>query len=293
MAGGVAGYLGWQKVQKDGQSGRFLAAQTARGTAVITGASSGIGEEYARQLAKAGYDVILVARRRERLEMLASELRLKHGVLAEALAADLATAEGVERVEEAMGKLDDLVLLVNNAGFGTMGPLLEKGLFSQLDMIHLHVNAAMRLTRAALSRMLPNGYGGVINVSSIVAFFHGAGSANYCATKAYLNTFSKAVQAEVRDKGLFVQALCPGYTYTEFHDNKEYEQFSRDEVPGWLWMSSEAVVADSLHNLGNGQVVIVPGWVNQVIVRFAMLGIDLAILRRLAKRLKNLVKREA
>ena len=287
MAGGVAGYLGWQKVQKDGRAGRFLAADSPRGTAVVTGASSGIGEQYARQLAKAGYDVILVARRLDKLEILASELRLNHGVLAEALSADLATPEGVERVEEAMGKLDDLVLLVNNAGFGTMGPLLEKGLYSQLDMIHVHVNAAMRLTRAALSRMVPNSYGGVINVSSIVAFFHGAGSANYCATKAYLNTFSKAVQAEMKDKGLVVQALCPGYTYTEFHDSQEYNEFSRNEVPGWLWMSSEAVVQESLHALGNGQVVVVPGWVNQVIVRFATFGIDLASLRRLAKRLKG------
>lgn len=284
---GAAGYWAWRTVQEQGQSGRFLAADSPRGTAVITGASSGIGEAFARQLAQMGYDLVLVARGQEKLAQIAAELQTKHGILAEVVAADLSKAEGVERVEEAIGKLDDLVLLINNAGFGTMGPLLEKGLFRQLDMIHVHVNASMRLTRAALTRMVDKGYGGVINVSSIVAFFHGAGSANYCATKAYLNTFSQAVQAEVRENGLFVQALCPGYTYTNFHDTGEYDAFSRNEVPGWLWMSAAEVADISLNALGNGRVVLVPGAVNQAIVQFARTGIDLAILRRLAKRLKG------
>lgn len=289
-AGVLAGYWGWQKMVAAQGSGAFLGAGRGdNGTAVVTGASSGIGEAFVRELAKGRYDVVLVARREEKLCRLASELSQTYGVLAEVVVADLSTPEGVERVEEMMGQLDDLRLLVNNAGFGSYGPLMEMGLYKQLDMIHVHVNATMRLTRAALTKMhgYGRGFGGVINVSSIAGFFHGANSANYCATKAYINSFSQAIQEEVSTSGLFVQSLCPGYTYTEFHDSGEYDKFSRSDVPQWLWMRSDEVAQQSLAALGNGEVVFIPGWYNRVIVKMAQLNISMSGLRSLAKKISG------
>ncbi|MCB0035850.1 MAG: SDR family oxidoreductase [Anaerolineales bacterium] len=281
--GAIGGFVAWQKTQGDTAARGQFVTDGHKGTAVITGASSGIGETYARHLAKAGYNLVLVARRKEKLKRIASELSLNHGVLVEVAAADLATDEGIERIEETIGKLDDLALLINNAGFGSYGPLIDKGLFKQLDMIHLHVNATMRLTRAAVTKMLPKRQGAVINVSSIASFFHGANSANYCSTKAYVRIFSQAVYEEVKDDGLYVQALCPGYVYTEFHDSNEYDEFERSDVPSWLWASADEVVAESLNSLGSGKVVLIPGFVNQAIVGLAKVNIEMADLRKLAK----------
>lgn len=287
--GALGGLIAWQRSQGDAaEAGRFVRSGGGEmGTAVITGASSGIGETFARQLAKAGYDLILVARREDRLARLASELSINHGIMAEVVAADLATDVGIERIEETIGKLNNLTLLVNNAGFGLYGPMVELGLFKQVDMIHLHVNATMRLTRAAVTKMLPSGRGGVINTSSIVAFFSGENSANYCGTKTYVRIFSEAVHKEVSSQGVHVQCLCPGYVYTEFHDTEAYDHFERSSVPEWLWMSADEVVAESLTSLGNGKPTIIPGWVNKGIVALGFFNIELNDLRKLGSWLKE------
>ena len=179
-------------------------------TALITGASSGIGAAFARKLAVAGYDLALVARRGDRLEALAAELETAYGIRAETLVADLTDEGDVERVAGAIAAISNLELLVNNAGMGAEGRFYQAEIGPQLDMIRLHVLASVRLTRAALPGMVERGRGGIINVASVAGFMALPENVNYCATKGYLITFSKALQLELIGTGVRVQALCPG-----------------------------------------------------------------------------------
>ena len=247
------------------------------GTALITGASSGIGAAYARQLAARGYDLILVARRVERLDSLAAELTAGCGVRAEVLQADLVEPAGVQRVEAritsagAVRKLP--MLLVNNAGFGTAGHFAEITPDRQMEMIALHVSAPVRLCRAVLPSMSALGRGAIINVASMAAFIPLPGSVAYCATKAFLVSFSEALQIELKDTGVHVQALCPGLTRTEFHGQPEMAGYAPRPVPGFLWSTPESVVAASLKAMGRGGVICVPGAMNRAIVMLARLGL--------------------
>ena len=230
----------------------------AGSTVLITGASSGIGAAFARQLAARGHDLILVARRRERLEKLGEELAGAHRVSVEAIGADLTVDEDLAAVEERIRGTHSLDLLVNSAGFGTRGRFWEADPAGQQQMYRLHVLATMRLTQAALRGMVERGRGGVINVSSVAGFGATPGSASYCATKAWMNTFTEAIALELQGAGsrVRVQALCPGFTNTEFHD---VAGMDRGVIPRGWWMSAEEVVAASLCGLERGQVFVVPG----------------------------------
>lgn len=235
-------------------------------TAYITGASSGLGAEFARQLAAQGYNLVLVARRLERLEALAVELHQKHNIHAEAWAADLANPEDVARLAERLAHDEDLALLVNNAGFGLSGPLAEAEIGRQLEMLEVHVAATLQLTRAALAGMVARRAGNIINVSSLAGFIPRGGSATYGATKAFLNSFSEALQLELKDTGVRVQALCPGFTYTEFHDVRTVaKNFKRSEIPRFFWQSADEVVRASLAALGSERVIVIPGWRNHLL----------------------------
>jgi len=226
---------------------------TTQRTALVTGASSGIGEVFARRLAQDGYRVILVARRQDRLDLLARELPA-----AETLAADLTVPRELALVEARLAAEPQLELLVNNAGFGTKGLFWETPLEGQDRMYQLHVIATMRLARAALAAMVPRARGGVINVSSVAAFGQGPGNISYCATKTWMNSFTEGLDLELRGTGspVRVQALCPGFTVTEFHDAMG---MSRAGIPGWLWMRAEDVVDQSLRGLARGKLFVVPG----------------------------------
>lgn len=230
----------------------------ARGTALITGASAGLGEEFARQLAAKGYNLILSARRAERLQVLANELSAKHGIQVEVHPCDLATEEGVQTVEEAIHRSGDISILVNNAGFGVSGGFRGAALEKHLAMIHVHINAAVRLAYAVMPGMVSRRRGGIINVSSISAFFP-MRSTTYSASKAYLVNFSEALHFELHNTGVRVQALCPGFTKTEFHDTSEYAGFKRSRIPFFMWHNAGYVVNYSLRCLDSGQVVCVPG----------------------------------
>ena len=227
--------------------------------ALITGASSGLGVVFARQLAAQGYDLVLVARREERLAALAAELQQRHPISGETIAADLSKPAGVERVESYIAGIESLDVLVNNAGFGTTGRFAEIDLAKSVDMIQVHVTASMRLCRAALPGMVARRRGALINVASVAAFTPMPGNANYAATKAYLLTFSKALHAELMGTGVKIQALCPGFTYTGFHDTSEFEGFKRSQIPAILWLTAEDVVAASLKALKRNQAVCIPG----------------------------------
>ena len=226
-------------------------------TALVTGATAGIGREFCRQLASRGYDLIMVARDVERLRGLAAALEREHGVAAHVLPADLTRDDAVDRVVGRIADVPQLSLLVNNAGFGTTGFLATAPAEQQAQMVRLHVLAPLRLTRAVLPGFLARGTGGVINVSSIASFFFGTGTVNYSATKAYLTTFSEGLGAELRGTGVRVQALCPGFTRTEFHERMGPEAGDR---PRLLWMSATSVVSTSLRQLERGgPVVCIPG----------------------------------
>ncbi|MCS7056769.1 MAG: SDR family oxidoreductase [Thermoflexales bacterium] len=238
--------------------------------ALITGASAGIGAAFARRLARAGYDLILLARRKDRLDALAAELQRQHAVTVHSLVADLANSDDVERaagIVVEMGEAGRLDLLINNAGFGTVGAYADLPLQSQLDMLSVHVAATMRLTRAALPSMLRQRRGGIINVASTAGWYPLAGNATYSATKRYLINFSESLQAELEGTGVCVQALCPGFTYSEFHDREPYRAsgFRRERLPAFVWQTAEEVVEASLNALGR-EVVCIPGLHNRVIV---------------------------
>jgi hypothetical protein len=243
--------------------------------ALITGASSGIGATFARALAGRGYDLILVARREDRLRALAAELACH----VEILKADLATEEGIAAVERAIRGASTLELLVNNAGFGSLGRFWKTEFAGQERMHMVHVMATMRLMRAALEGLVSRGRGGVINVSSIAAFWQTPGNVSYCATKAWMNSFTEGLDLELRGIGsaVRVQSLCPGLTVTEFHDTLGMD---KTRIPKLLWMPAEDVVEASLRGLERGQVIVIPGWKNKIAAWF-LKHLPRGIVRRL------------
>ncbi|MGE5740681.1 MAG: SDR family NAD(P)-dependent oxidoreductase [Candidatus Aminicenantes bacterium RBG_16_66_30] len=247
-------------------------------TALITGASAGLGAEFARQLAAAGTDVILVARRLDRLEDLAKELGAGHSVRVETVQADLSTDEGLAVVEKRIAEHPALDLLVNNAGFGGRNGFVKGETADHLKMVGVHVDATIRLTKAALTGMIDRGRGAVINLASIAAFSAFSG-AMYSGTKAFLVMFSQNLQDEVRRKGIVIQALCPGMTHTDFHRVAEID---KSIVPKPFWMTASKVVRISLRRVGRG-VVCVPGWKNKIIA-FAMRCPATAVIVRLVGR---------
>ena len=258
-----------------------------RKVALVTGASSGIGAAFARRLGRDGYDVVLVARRRQRLECLAAELREQHGVGAEVLPADLTNPADVEWVERRICELTDLAMLVNSAGFAVFGSFAELPVERWLELLHCHVIASVRFCHAALPHMLARSRGAIINVSSIGGLVPKAKDATYCATKAYLNMFSQCLQRELTGTGIRVQALCPGFTDTEFHDDPQYAQFKiKERIPKFYWMTAEEVVDLSLKALERGKVVFVPGFKNRVIVALSRSGLTDLLLRFMAGKLK-------
>jgi uncharacterized protein len=243
--------------------------------ALITGASSGIGETFARKLAERGYDLILVARREERLRALSVELPVDCDIIA----ADLTTEDGLHSVEKAITDCQQLDLLVNNAGFGTLKRFWVADLDGQEQMHKLHVMATMRLTHAALRAMVPRDHGAVINVSSVSAFSQTEGNVSYSATKAWMNAFTQCLDIELRGAGskVRVQALCPGFTFTEFHDTLGVD---RNNIPRVLWMKADDVVESSLRGLDRGDVIVIPGWIYKV---------GFAVIRHLSHRMKRAI----
>jgi uncharacterized protein len=243
--------------------------------ALVTGASSGIGEEFARQLAARDVELVLVARRRDRLEALAAELP----VACEVLPADLVEPAGVALVDERLRTTAAPVdLLVNNAGFGAYGSLEELPMDRQLQMLDLNVRALVRLTRTAVQQLRPRGVGGVINVGSTAGFQPDPYAAVYGGTKAFVRSFTEAVHEELRGSGVHAMLLAPGITATEFQDVSGVQL---DPVTTAATMPPAPVVEAALRDFARGRAVSVPGAVN----RLGALGADVspsAISRRVS-----------
>jgi short-subunit dehydrogenase len=233
-----------------------IEAVSARPVALITGATAGLGRVFARRFAASGHDLIIVARDSTRLEALADELTLQHGVHVEVISADLARDDGMRRVADRIAQEPRLSILVNNAGFGTRGRLVTRPVAEQATMLELHVMAPMIHTRAALPGMIERKKGWIINVASVASFTYSAGNANYCASKAYLRVFSEALSLELDGTGVQVQALCPGFTHTEFHERAGMD---KSTMPKWLWLDAERVIDESIAQLErNGPTVCIP-----------------------------------
>ncbi len=232
------------------------------GIALVTGASSGIGKELARLFARDGHGVVLVARRRERLDELARELESKHGVKAWPIACDLAATDGVERLVGDIGSLGlGVDYLVNNAGVGTTGAFAESNPAAEVAMAELNVTAVVRLTRAFLPAMLARGQGRVLNVGSTAGFQPGPYMATYYASKAFVNHFSEALAYELRGSGVTVTLYCPGPTQTEFGDVSGVGQSKlfRLQVA-----TAESVALAAYRALMAGRVLAVHGFLNRV-----------------------------
>ena len=233
-----------------------------RPTAFITGASSGIGAAFARRLARDGYDLVLHGRREHLLASLCRDLTASHGVRADYVLAELSSPEGTECVRERLERVERLAMLINNAGSGSTKLFHEEELAGQHGMVQTHVVTALHLCHAAIPMMKRNGGGAIINVSSIASFTPGKRSATYCAAKSFLTAFSEALHLEVGGDGIRVQALCPGFTTTDFHS-----RLGLTIGPGIrrVFMTPEAVVDQSMRDLRRGKVISVPGWTYRAI----------------------------
>jgi short-subunit dehydrogenase len=229
--------------------------QRGRRRALVTGASAGIGEAFARALAARHHDLVLVARRRDRLEALAKELAERHRVSTSIEAVDLVEEAELAALAAAITP-DPPDLLVNNAGFGTFGRFTELETERELEEIRLNVLALVQLTRAVLPGMLARGRGAVINVSSLAGEAPGPFTATYAATKAFVTSFSHSLYEELRGTGVVVQALLPGFTRTEF---QAVAGVDPGLVPSLAWLSAERVARASLAALERGDAVCIPG----------------------------------
>ncbi len=222
-------------------------------TALITGATAGIGAAFARRLAAEGHNLVLVARDVERLREQATELHDRHGIEAEVLPADLSRDEGIAAVEARLGDRQHSVdLLVNNAGFGNRGSYLEVPMADELAMLKVHCEAVLRLTSAAATGMRERGRGGVVNVASVAAFVP---RGTYGASKAWVVQFTQGAAKDMAGSGVRLMALCPGFVRTEFHQRAG---MSTGNIPGWMWLDADKLVATALADLARGKSVSVP-----------------------------------
>jgi len=233
----------------------------ARPLAVVTGPTAGIGRVFAERLAAAGHDLLLVSRDAARLRAVAAELALRHGVRAETHPADLADEGAVRALAARLTAAPRVDVLVNNAGYGTHARVVGGDPDAEARMITVHCAAPLRLAQAVLPGMVARRAGAVINVASVAAFVPNARYATYNATKAFVRLLSEGIAAEVVGTGVRVQALCPGFTRTEFHARMgPAGSAMAAHIPAALWMTPEAVVDASLRALARGgPVTVVPG----------------------------------
>ena len=239
---------------------------TPKPLALITGATSGIGKSFAERLASQGYDLILTGRREQIIGPFARGLAARHGVDVKVVIADFTNKQDLDGLVALIARLDRIALLINNAGFGHKNAFIEESVESIGKMIQVHAMATVQLTHAALLKMIAAKKGAIINVSSMAAFLPLPGSEIYSATKSFLNGFSKSLSLSVRRYGIKVQALCPGFTRTDFHSKLDWGPAQLKNAGPVRWMSSDDVVKESLNALKKkNSVVVVPGFLNRVL----------------------------
>jgi uncharacterized protein len=230
-------------------------------TALVTGATAGIGLSFSHQLAERGHDVVLVARDRVRLENVSDELRAKYGVGSEILVADLAdradTGKVAERLADQARPVD---LLVNNAGYSLRKRFLDNDVTEEEALFDLLCRAVLVLSHAAANAMRQRGHGAVVNVSSIAGFIS---SGTYSAEKSFVTVFTEGLASELAGSGVTATALCPGFTHTEFHQRAGVNMSG---LPNFMWLDADRLVRDCLDDVAKGKVVSVPGLQYKAIV---------------------------
>ncbi len=225
-------------------------------TALVTGATAGIGAEFARQLAASGHDLVLVARDEARLDSTSVALSDRFHVEVAVLPADLCTDEGCAAVSARIGEpVKPIDVLVNNAGFGMYKKFGVATLADEERQLDLNVRSVMRLTYAALGPMTSRGTGQIINVSSVAGFVPRGGNATYSASKAWVTMFSEALSVQMQGTGVTITAVCPGFTHTEFHERANADM---SHVPARMWLEASTVVSEGLADAAKGRPVSVP-----------------------------------
>jgi short-subunit dehydrogenase len=258
-------------------------------TALVTGATAGIGAAFARRLAKDGYDLVLVARDGERLTRGAAEITAAHGVSVQVLPADLATDAGRELIAKRLvDERQPVDLLVNNAGLSLNTPFLRSTATRETELLSVNVHAVMRLTLAVLPGMVARRQGSVINVSSVAGFGAAMPGSTYPASKAWVTNFSQSVALSVAPFGVRVMALCPGYVRTEFHQRAGIDM---SKTPEWLWLDADELVEDAIRDLKRGKMVSVPNWKYKV-AAFGLRHLPRSLLTRVARDTRGLVGRD-
>lgn len=239
-----------------------------RPIALVTGASSGIGESLARRLAERGHDLVLVARDQGRLEVLAKELQGSYNAAAQVLPADLTDPAQLQKVEDrCRDTAAPIDVVVNNAGLGSFGPFHTLDLDNEIREIQLNVVALVRLTHAAAAEMVPRGKGAILNVSSLAGFQPSPVMAVYSATKAFVTSFTEAVHEELKKTGVSVTVLCPGFTHTGFQDSANVP--AANELPEFMWQSADEVAVAGLDGLAKNRAVVIPGAINKALGTFS------------------------
>jgi short-subunit dehydrogenase len=242
-----------------------------RTTALVTGATSGIGRAFAERLARDGHDLVLTGRRRIELRRLASDIRHSTGVRVTPLIVELSREKDVAALVRRIRSLEGLDVLVSNAGYGIGLHFRQASVEEQLAMVGVHVSAALRIMHAALPAMVKRGSGTIIAVASLAAFLPLPKSAVYCGTKAFLNAFTQSLAMEVRKHGIRVQSLCPGLVDTDFHRRNARRQQVRNR--GLIrWATAEQVVERSFRDLARGRVLCIPGFWNRIGIRLVQPG---------------------
>jgi short-subunit dehydrogenase len=260
-----------------------LPAPQTGSTALVTGASSGIGAELARGLARRGHGVTLAARREDRLEELAAELEDSHGVRAETIGLDVTDGDARREAVAELGRRGLTVdVLVNNAGFGSGGAFVELEADREAEMVRTNVEALVAMTGLVLPDMVERGRGAVLNVASLIAFQPVPYQATYGATKAAVLSFSDAVHEEVRGSGVTITAVCPGPVRTEFGASGGFGG-ADEKIPDRFWLEPDKVAEDALEAVENGGRITVPGLRNQILALYGQ-HLPRFILLPLAKR---------
>jgi hypothetical protein len=240
--------------------------------ALITGASAGIGLEFAHQLAAKKYDLVLISRNQDRLQEVAEIIINKFGVKVEVQAADLGTDQGIEKTCEYISKQNDLEFVVNNAGLGINKTFHETPLAEEINLLNVLVKAPLAISHSAITQMLKNNRGFIINVGSIASW---TTSGTYSAAKVWLTSFSESLNTNYKSEGINISVVAPGFTRTEFH---ERAKMSVTEIPNWMWISTNLVVKDSLKAVLKGKAVIIPS------LKYKLLFILLRVMPRVMVR---------
>ncbi|MFX1408232.1 MAG: SDR family NAD(P)-dependent oxidoreductase [Promethearchaeota archaeon] len=237
------------------------------GVALITGASSGIGAEFARQLASQGFDLILIARRKEKLKDISEKLTKTHSINAEFLITDLSKVPENQMVIKRIAELDNIDILINNAGFGVWNTFLQTDISHYVDMVNVHFTSTVMLCHAVIPSMIKQKRGVIINTSSMSAITRDPSLIMYTTTKSAISIFSELLNKQVKGKGIYIQSLHPGFTYSEFHDTSTMKGFQRNWFPEERWMSTEKVVSLSLGAVETNKVIFIPGELNQELAK--------------------------